>query len=212
MDDLFGSSQGTSSKVSLPDSDILFFRDAISTAESNVLFEELHNSVPWQEEKVFVWGKWHTQPRLVSWFGDPGAEYSYSGSILSPRPWSDVLRSIRSVVEKLAASRFNSVLLNLYRSGADRMGWHSDDEPSLGSSPVIASLSLGAPRIFQMKHKGRPELGIRSFELTPGSLLIMSGPTQKHWLHSIRKESRAVDPRINLTFRKIIDQRNGGKR
>ncbi|WP_425477356.1 alpha-ketoglutarate-dependent dioxygenase AlkB family protein [Lysobacter capsici] len=170
---------------------------------AELYFRQLMQTTPWREEEVVVWGRRHLQPRLVAWFGDAHASYSYSGSTLTPNPWMPLLEELKQLVELRARAEFNSVLLNLYRNESDRMGWHSDDEPELGKEPVIASISLGAPRVFQMRHKSRKELGIRSYELTSGSLLVMRGETQRHWLHSIRKESKPIGPRINLTFRKI---------
>ncbi|MDB5987488.1 MAG: alpha-ketoglutarate-dependent dioxygenase AlkB [Nevskia sp.] len=204
MSDLFQEPLRSSVPIDLPDARILFFRQALSPSDAQRYFDDLYESVQWTEEEVVVWGKRHKQPRLVAWFGDPGAKYTYSGSTLNPQPWTPLLQQLRSEIEELADARFNSVLLNLYRNHLDRMGWHSDDEPALGRDPIIASLSLGESRIFQMKHKRRPELGIKSFELASGSLLLMSGSTQRYWLHSVRKESRPVAARINLTFRRIV--------
>ena len=195
--------------MDLPDADVLYFRNALADDEARKYFDDLHRQTPWREEEIVVWGKRHKQPRLIAWFGDPGASYTYSGSTLAPHPWTPTLQQLRSRIELLVGTSFNSVLLNLYRNELDRMGWHSDDEPALGREPTIASLSLGESRVFQMKHKGRPELGTKSIDLQAGSLLVMKGPTQAHWMHSIRKESRSTRARINLTFRRIVHLRGG---
>lgn len=139
-------------------------------------------------------------PRLSAWQGD--ATYAYSGLTLHPAPWTPQVEAVRRRIEAAAGDAFNSVLANLYRNGADRLGWHADDEPELGPAPVIASASFGAPRRFLL----RPKRGGASVPivLEPGSLLVMRGPTQRHWLHSIPPTRRPVGPRINLTFRRIL--------
>jgi alkylated DNA repair dioxygenase AlkB len=134
--------------------------------------------------------------------GDPDAVYVYSGSRFVPHPWPGVLVPIRERLERELGALFNSVLGNLYRDGNDRLGWHRDGERELGPTPVIASVSLGATRRFRFRaRKGATSLGI---DLTHGSLLVMSGHTQDHYLHSVPKTARAVGPRINLTFRHVI--------
>jgi len=154
----------------------------------------------WREETVVVYGKRHLQPRLSAWYGD--AAYTYSGLRLQPAPFTPLLDTLRQAVEAASGHRFNSVLLNLYRNERDSMGMHSDDEPELGPQPVIASLSLGAARTFILKHKYNKKT-VR-LELTDGSLLLMRGETQKYWLHGINKMTRALQARVNLTFRKIV--------
>ena len=139
-------------------------------------------------------------PRLSGWEGD--AAYSYSGLTLRPAPWTPGVTAVRRRIEAATGDAFNSVLANLYRDGGDRMGWHADDEPELGRSPVIASASFGAPRRFLL----RPKRGGASvcILLEPGSLLVMRGATQRHWTHSVPPTRRTVGPRINLTFRRIL--------
>jgi len=198
--DLFGSE---AIDVDIPDARIRYFPNVYSEAAANELFADINQSTPWREEEVLVWGKRHKQPRLIAWYGDPGASYSYSGTQLAPLQWTEALLAIKEKMEGYANAAFNSVLLNLYRDQNDKMGWHSDDEPELGRQPTIASLSLGETRVFLMKHKTRKELPIRRFELQRGSLLVMAGPTQQFWQHSVREESRPMGARINLTFRHI---------
>jgi alkylated DNA repair dioxygenase AlkB len=163
------------------------------------VFARLVGETPWREESVVVYGKRHLQPRLTAWYGD--ASYTYSGLRLEPLPWTELLLVIRGAVEAACGHRFNSVLLNRYRNGRDSMGMHSDDEPKLGLDPVIASLSYGATRTFILRHK-RDKRTIR-LALDDGSLLLMSGQLQRHWLHGINKSSRPLGERINLTFRYI---------
>ncbi|WP_137172616.1 alpha-ketoglutarate-dependent dioxygenase AlkB [Massilia sp. HP4] len=154
----------------------------------------------WREETVVVYGKRHLQPRLSAWHGD--AAYTYSGLRLEPLPLTPLLETLRGAVQAATGQSFNSVLLNYYRNERDSMGMHSDDEPELGPRPAIASLSLGAARTFILKHKHNKKT-VR-VDLTDGSLLLMSGETQKYWLHGINKMTRALQARVNLTFRKII--------
>lgn len=123
---------------------------------------------------------------------------------MHPMPWTDLLLSLQRELEELTDAKFNSVLLNLYRDQNDRMGFHSDNEPSLGDEPTIASLSYGATRTLIFKHKRRKDLDIRSLKLSSGSLLLMKGVTQRNWNHGINKESMPCGPRVNLTFRNIL--------
>jgi alkylated DNA repair dioxygenase AlkB len=162
----------------------------------------LRDETPWRLETVVVYGKRHLQPRLTAWYGE--AAYRYSGLTLQPLPMTLLLASLRTAVEAATGQRFNSVLLNYYRDGADSMGMHSDDEPELGPRPVIASLSFGATRRFVLKHKrtGRTV----KIDLLDGSLLLMAGDLQHHWLHGINKTSKPTNPRINLTFRYIVEK------
>jgi alkylated DNA repair dioxygenase AlkB len=154
----------------------------------------------WRAETVVVYGKRHPQPRLTAWHGD--AAYSYSGLTLAPEPFSPLLETLRSAVEAVTGHRYNSVLLNYYRDGRDSMGMHSDDEPELGPAPAIASLSLGATRTFVLRHKQTGQTV--KLDLPDGSLLLMAGALQRHWLHGINKTARSVAPRLNLTFRYIV--------
>jgi alkylated DNA repair dioxygenase AlkB len=163
------------------------------------VFRRLLEETPWREETVLVYGKRYLQPRLTAWYGD--ASYTYSGLRLEPLPWTELLLAIRAAVEAACGRRFNSVLLNRYRNGRDSMGMHSDDEAELGDDPSIASLSFGTTRTFVLRHKNNKQT-IR-LDLEDGSLLLMSGQLQKHWLHGINKSARPLGERVNLTFRYI---------
>ena len=152
---------------------------------------------PWRADTVVVYGKRHLQPRLTAWYGE--ASYTYSGLTLQPLPLTPLLEQLRTAVEQATGRRYNSVLLNYYRDGADSMGMHSDDEAELGPQPVIASLSYGATRTFILRHK-RTKRTVK-LDLTDGSLLLMAGTLQAHWQHGINKTAKLVGPRLNLTFR-----------
>jgi alkylated DNA repair dioxygenase AlkB len=164
------------------------------------LFEDLRQSTPWAQHSVLIRETLIPQPRLSAWHGDVVHTYATLAHVLVPHPWTDVLQALRQHVEALAGARFNSVLANLYRSGDDCIGWHSDDEPELGREPVIASLSLGAERRFDLRRKDDHSI-VKSLVLEHGSLLIMSGRTQQCWQHAIARTRYATDERINLTFR-----------
>lgn len=178
-----------------------YYGPIFSITEERKIFDSLFHTINWQHDEVLMFGKRIITARKVAWYGDAGMAYSYSGSTKQPLAWSAELLELKAVAEKLAGIRFNSCLLNLYHHGGEGMGWHSDDEKSLGHNPCIASLSFGAERKFSFKHK-RTEQSV-SLILESGSLLVMKDFTQANWLHSIPKSKRITAPRINLTFRTI---------
>lgn len=194
----------TSESFALPDADLVLYPQFFSQAESDALFAELRRVTPWSQGYITLYGQRHAEPRLTAWYGDAGKRYSYSGLTLEPLPWTPFLLNLKARVEVAAQTEFNSVLLNLYRSGRDSNGWHQDNEPELGHNPVIASVSLGAVRRFQLRHKFKKELPKVELDLPHGSLLVMAGPTQHYWQHQIPKTARPVAERINLTFRVIL--------
>lgn len=185
----------------LPDADLLYFEkvDFVEPA----LLEQLFKETQWESEEITVFGKTYLQPRLVAWYGDEGASYTYSGIRHEPWPWSRRLQFLREQIQQLAGATFNSVLLNYYRDQHDSMGLHADDEPELGEEPVIVSLSLGEERTLYFKHKSRRDVKNFNLPLSSGSVLIMRGATQRHWKHGLRKLSRPCGPRLNLTFRLV---------
>lgn len=167
---------------------------------TDAVLRQLIDDTPWRADTIVVYGKRYLQPRLTAWYGE--ASYTYSGLTLVPAPMTPLLAQLRATVEALTGHRYNSVLLNYYRDGQDSMGMHSDDEPELGPAPAIASLSLGATRTFILRHKtsGRT----LRLDLPDGSLLLMSGALQTHWLHGINKTTKSMNPRVNLTFRYVV--------
>lgn len=187
----------------MPNAEVIIYRSFFNELESNTLFQELLNSIKWRQDRMKLYGKEHDLPRLIAWYGDEGRSYTFSGIPMNPDTWTQTLLSIKQKTEETVEVEFNSVLLNLYRSGKDGISWHSDDEKELGKNPVIASVSFGEARRFQMKHKLDKSLETVEVNLTNGSLLIMKGSTQHHWQHQIPKTAKAVEPRINLTFRVI---------
>jgi alkylated DNA repair dioxygenase AlkB len=176
---------------------VRLYEAALGAADADRLFDALMAATAWRQEIATVMGRRVPIPRLTAWHGEAG--YVYSGISMAPLSWNGPLLEIKTVAEACAGQAFNSVLLNLYRDGRDSVSWHADNEPGLGRDPVIASISLGAIRRFQMKHR-RSSRRV-ALELPHGSCLVMAGPTQHHWLHQVPKTARPVGPRINLTFR-----------
>lgn len=192
----------------LPPQDLLpydghaqFFESVLNVGLQTEATERLLAETPWESHTIRMFGKEYQQPRLVAWFGDPGSEYSYSGLKMTVRPWVEPIIALKELVETRVGLEFNSVLLNLYRTGDDKVGWHSDDEPELGSEPTIASLSLGATRRFKFRHRSSKE--VVSTDLPSGSLIVMSGLSQTCWEHEVPKQAGVTQPRINLTFRRV---------
>ena len=168
--------------------------------------DELTAAITWEQRTFRLYGREVAQPRLTSWMGD-GA-YTYSGQRHEPAPMPPIVATLRHELELRTGARFNSVLANLYRDGSDSVAWHADDEPELGTEPVIASLSFGAPREFQIRtmRNRRANTGairVATLELRHGDLLVMSGPSQRDYQHAVPKTARPVGPRINLTFRQV---------
>ncbi|GAB3825987.1 alpha-ketoglutarate-dependent dioxygenase AlkB family protein [Pontibacter rugosus] len=188
-------------RLQLPDAEVYYSPHFYSSRESDLYLQELLEQVDWQQQSIKLFGKLQPMPRLTAWYGDKG--YTYSGLDNKPQPWLPVLQKLREQVQEASGQKYNSVLLNLYRNGQDSMGWHSDDEPELGQEPSIASLSLGGERRFSFKHRTRKDVAPVRITLSHGSLLLMQGPTQHHWLHHIPKTAKDVQPRINLTFRHV---------
>jgi alkylated DNA repair dioxygenase AlkB len=189
-------------RLDLPGADVRLWLEAFSPGHAEALFRSLRRSIDWQQEHVTIFGARRLVPRLVAWYGDPGTAYTYSGTRHEPKPWTTELSAIRQPVEALTSHRYNSVLLNLYRDGHDGMGWHADDEPELGREPAIASVSFGATRRFGLRHRRRRGDAC-ALDLESGSVLLMAGATQTHYMHAVPKTARAVGERINLTFRNV---------
>ena len=177
--------------------------------EADCIKERLWQELDWAQKEITIFGRRMMQPRLIAWYGDPLAEYSYSGILLKPTPWHPILLQLKIRLASFTGCSFNSVLANAYRHGADSMGWHSDNEPELGEQPVIASVSLGAARRFlvrpQVRTGGRSSASVA---LTPehGSLLLMKADCQEKYQHAVPKTKKAIGFPINLTYREILPQ------
>jgi len=199
MNSLFQSEQIV---LHLPNAEIIYYPHFFDKKEADTIFTQLKTDIPWQQDEIKVYGKIHQQPRLTALFGNEGKPYSYSNIKMQPHPWNLLLQKIKFYVESVADTNFTTVLLNQYRDGKDSNAWHADNEKELGINPVIASLSFGAERIFQLKHNTDKDQK-KSIILEHGSLLLMKGTTQHFWKHQIPKTSKPIGPRINLTFRVI---------
>jgi len=201
--DLFNQEDSKVEIFNVLDGEILFIRNFLSPTDAKKYYELIYKTIDWKQEQISFYGKTHPVPRKTAWYGNAGLNYSYSGIKCFPEKWTKELLYIKTEIEKFIPDEdFTSVLLNLYNNGNDKMGWHADDEKELGINPTIASVSLGETRRFDIKHKQSKELHYK-FELTSGSLLIMRGALQHHWVHQIPAQKKVKEPRINLTFRTI---------
>lgn len=188
--------------INLPDSNILYYPKFLSSETATHYFNIFKKELAWNQHDIRIFGKFIPQPRLTALYALNDHPYTYSGLTLSPNKFTVEIREIFNDLKLLNGYEFTHCLANLYRHGNDSMGWHSDDEKELGIDPVIASVSLGAERIFQLKHKIRKDLKY-SLPLQHGSLLLMSGKTQHYWKHQLPKTKKVDSARINLTFRII---------
>ena len=189
--------------LNLPDADIIYFPTFFENNRAKDIYDELLDSTPWRQDNIKVFGKEFAQPRLTALYGNDGKPYSYSNITMQPNPWNLLLQKIKFQVESVTETQFTTVLLNYYRDGRDSNGWHADNEKELGRNPVIASVSFGAERNFQLKHNTIADAK-KNIVLEHGSLLMMQGTTQHFWKHQIPKTAKMVLPRINLTFRIIV--------
>lgn len=186
--------------ISLQGGELCYYPRFFSQQQADSLLNHFKQQLPWSQERITMFGKRLLVPRLSAWFADDQLPYTYSGITHHGLAWTAELIAIRHRLEATAGVEFNSVLANLYRDGNDSNGWHADNEVELGAAPVIASVSLGQPRFFQMKHRHQKQLKFK-LELPHGSVLIMRGETQRNWLHQIAKSRRSMEARVNLTFR-----------
>ncbi len=195
--------------------------DFLTAEEGSALQSAIIRDIAWAEHEIVIFGKRHVSPRLTAFVADAGVTYSYSGISMIGEGWPSVLVPLRDRVSIAVGATFNSVLLNLYRDGSDSMGYHADDEPELGTHPVIASVSMGGVRRFRMKPRakgggtsgtgGSSGRGVLSdagvaCDLPHGSLLVMKGESQKGYRHAVMKTKKPVAPRLNLTFRTVYRQ------
>lgn len=181
---------------------LTLIRGAVGSAAADAAFAALRTKVTWHQDHLKMFGKLIPVPRLEAWVADEGLDYTYSGIHHDPDPWIDELVELRDLSSSHTGTRFNSVLCNLYRDGSDGVDWHADDEPEFGQMPVIASLSLGATRRFDLRRVDDHSIKVE-LELHHGDLVIMSGTTQTLWRHRVPKTKKPVGERINLTFRTV---------
>jgi alkylated DNA repair dioxygenase AlkB len=170
--------------------------------ESAIFLKAFINTTPWIQETVQMYGKMMKTPRLTAWYGDSNKSYTFSGNKYYPSPWTEDLLKVKARIEPIAGMAFNTVLLNYYRDGNDSVAWHSDDEYELGIKPVIASVSFGQIRRFDVRQKQNHRHKY-AVDLENGSLLLMKGDLQALWEHKIAKSVKPMKERVNLTFRVI---------
>ncbi|MBR8827880.1 MAG: alpha-ketoglutarate-dependent dioxygenase AlkB [Gomphosphaeria aponina SAG 52.96 = DSM 107014] len=186
--------------MNMENADVVFYPGLFSPPQSDNFLTQLSNHINWRHEPIKFWGKDVLQPRLTAYYGDK--PYRYSGIAMQPASWTPTLLEIKSVIEPLAGVNFNAVLINLYRDGNDRIGWHSDDEKDLAHGCVIGSVSFGATRRFLFRRRDNHHRKIELL-LHNGDFLMMAGTTQQFWQHQVPKTAKKIGPRINLTFRVI---------
>ena len=180
-----------------------YYGKAVSFHTANHYLECLLNKIEWRNDEVVIYGKRIVTKRKVAWYADKPFEYTYSNTTKTALPWTDELLELKELTQQKTSETFNSCLLNLYHNGSEGMAWHSDDEEALKKGAAIASLSFGAERKFSFKHKETKESV--SLTLENGGLLVMKGDTQKYWQHSLPPTNKIDKPRVNLTFRTILE-------
>jgi len=185
------------------DGEVYYHGVVLSEQEILQYFETLCTNIVWKQDKLIMFGKKIVTKRKVAWYGNRPYEYTYSNTTKKALPWTAALLKLKQLVEAKTSETYNSCLLNLYHNGTEGMSWHSDDEDMLVKNASIASLSIGVDRKFAFKHKDLKEKVTLTLE--NGSLLEMKGTTQKYWQHALPKTKKVISPRINLTFRSIID-------
>lgn len=188
----------------LPRDGIVHYYGRILTPETaDAYFKILMETIEWKNDEAVIFGKRIITKRKVAWYGNKDFAYTYSNATKTALPWTEELLALKQLSEEKTGEQYNSCLLNLYHTGTEGMAWHCDEERELKKNGAIASLSFGAERKFAFKHKTSGER-VDCF-LEHGSLLVMKGTTQTHWLHRLPPTKKVLTPRINLTFRSIRD-------
>jgi alkylated DNA repair dioxygenase AlkB len=206
MSDLFSHHQSFPIDVISFEGNSRYFGPIISTTSANSYFQKLLSTIVWKNDELIIYGKRFVTSRKMAWHGDTNTSYKYSGIDHIPLPFTKELFEIKLLIETLSGATYNSCLLNLYHNGSEGMGWHRDNEKEIKAGSTIASLSLGAERIFRFKNIHTKQT--KEICLQNGSLLTMEGPIQQHWMHCLPKTKKVSEPRINLTFRQVIPTTN----
>jgi alkylated DNA repair dioxygenase AlkB len=199
--DLFDNEIDYSKNLLPKDGTVNYYGKLLVNKEANHYFDNLLKTIEWRNDQAMIFGKRIETKRKVAWYGDTDFEYTYSNTTKRALPWTKELLELKSIVEEKTGETFNSCLLNLYHNGNEGMAWHSDAEKDLKKNGAIGSLSFGAERKFAFKHKETKDTV--SIILEHGSLLVMKGTTQTHWLHRLPPTKLVTKPRVNLTFRSI---------
>lgn len=201
--DLFNASEDPERNLLPYDGTVNYFGRVFDLAIADTYYDKLLANIRWKSDEAVMFGKRIVTKRKVSWYGDKPYDYTYSNITKKALPWTKVLLDIKEVIELNTSESYNSCLLNLYHDGSEGMAWHSDGEKTLKEDGAIASVSFGALRKFSFKHKESKEK--MDVFLEHGSLLVMSGSTQRYWLHRLPPTRKVLRPRINLTFRTIVE-------
>ena len=180
------------------------YHDFLDTQFAMRAFNQIRDESQWEQPEITIFGNTVLEPRLSTWHNELGEGYKYSGVMRRAQPFSEMLSEIRDRCAEITNTPFNSALVNFYRNGQDGVGWHSDNEACNGPEPTIASVSLGATRRFDLRHRETGET--IKIQLRSGSLLVMAGKSQQCWVHQVAKTKRVQEPRINLTFRRVISE------
>lgn len=188
------------------DGEVYYLEPILTKDEADYYFEQLFTKISWKPDEAIIFGKHIITKRKMAWYADQPFSYTYSRITRQALPWTEELLILKSVIEKESGETYNACLMNLYHDGSEGMAWHSDGEKELKKNGAIGSLSLGAERKFSFKNKKSKE--VISIVLSSGSLLVMKGSTQTHWLHRLPPIKRIQEPRINLTFRTIVADLN----
>ncbi|WP_121460307.1 alpha-ketoglutarate-dependent dioxygenase AlkB family protein [Chryseobacterium defluvii] len=186
------------------DGTVHYYGKVFSKEQSDFYYDYLFNRIPWENDEAVIFGKLILTKRKVAWFGEEKFEYTYSNRTKHAKPWTPELLELKQRCEEISGETYNSCLLNLYHDGSEGMAYHSDGEKDLKKNGAIASLTFGAERKFLFKHKQTKEK-VEIF-LENGSLLVMKGTTQDHWLHRLPPTTKVKTPRVNLTFRTIEEE------
>lgn len=201
--DLFGNSSNASTNLLPEDGIVNYYGVIFSRQQADFFLETLLNTIEWRNDEAVIFGKRIITKRKVAWYGEKAFEYTYSNTTKLALPWTKELLELKSAIEQQTGETFNSCLLNLYHDGSEGMAWHSDGEKDLLKNGAIGSLSFGSERKFAFKHKQTKEKV--ELILEHGSLLVMKGTTQTHWLHRLPPTKLNKKPRVNLTFRTIVE-------
>ena len=184
------------------DGEVIYSGKILAEEEANRYLSILLHDIAWKHDEAVIFGRHIITRRMVAWYGDDNYSYTYSNKTRVALPWTKELLELKTLTERFTGTVYNSCLLNLYHNGDEGMAWHSDDEKMLQKDGSIASLSFGATRKFSLKHRVSKET--LSLLLESGSLLEMKGSTQTHWLHTLPKSKKIMQPRVNLTFRVMV--------
>jgi len=199
--DLFSTEIGENKNLLPKDGVVNYYGHIMTMQQANFYLKNLLETIAWKNDEAIIFGKLIITKRKVAWYGNTNFNYTYSNTTKHALIWTPELLDLKAMVEEKTGETYNSCLLNLYHNGSEGMAWHSDGEKDLKKNGAIASLSFGAERKFAFKHKETKETV--SQILAHGSLLVMKGETQTHWLHRLPPTTRVTTPRVNLTFRTI---------